>query len=97
MAARTFDFNAEDDLSKWLKALEGNEGPREIKAGECFDFSFKPVAPSIKYVFSKGSNGVFHGNKYIGQGKLTGSTLIVNPHKSVTVENFALSHITNLN
>ncbi len=84
-----------DEVNKWLKSFGLSTQPREIKAGDISDL-FITHTPT-KYVFSKGSNGVFYGNKYIGQGTLTGSTLIVSPHKSVTVENFALSHITNLN
>ncbi len=107
MAERIFDFNAEDelskwlkaedDLSKWLKALDGNEGAYDVKSSDKCAFVFKHVTPYAKYVYSKGSNGVFHGNQYIGQGVLNNGTLIVNQYKPVTCQNFALSHITNKN
>lgn len=40
----------------------------------------------VKFVYSKGSHGVFRGSDYIGQGKLAGPTLVVDVHHDINSE-----------
>jgi len=69
-----YSFNF--DPEKWKKFLEESIS----------DWAPRVSTNAKKFVYSKGSHGVFHGSQYIGQGVMSSGMLIVERHFDINSE-----------
>lgn len=78
MASANLDMSGcpDFDPEKWKKFLEENitDCPPRVSTN------------AVKFVYSKGSHGVFRGSQYVGQGTLAGQKLVVDVHHDINSE-----------
>ena len=74
---------ANENMDEWRKMMS--------------ELSFSHLPPphrsNQKYLFNQSSGCVFLGNKYIGQGQIAGTSLMVTQYKPISANKFIITHL----